>query len=269
MTLLANKEIETLLRASPSLIDGFDTRLLNSPASPVRGASLYLSVGDIFLPGTGIEDLGSATKPLRSILLERGQTAVLRTVEHLHVPASIAGIGFPPSKDISLAGLLTTNPGHIDPNYRGPLHLTVINMGKRAFNIERGQRIMKLLLFRLSVDAGTSPPTVAAIDDELLDRLSKDFLDIDHRGAEAAKKAVDEADLRFKSRQVWIPALGAFATILAGGVALFLNIYWGNAELKSQIAKLQSQVSAQEDIKKIEDRLKVLEQAVPKPSAPK
>ena len=35
---------------------------------------------------------------------------MLRSAEKLHIPPAVAGIGFPPSTKVSLAGLLSTNP---------------------------------------------------------------------------------------------------------------------------------------------------------------
>lgn len=266
MSLLMKTELEELLRGTPSLFDGFDPAVLGTPASPVRGASVYLTVGQIFLPGTDPEDLGSAFKPLADISLEAGHTAVLRTVERIVVPANVAGIAFPPSRDISLSGLLTTNPGHVDPEYKGPLHLTVINMGKRPFHLQRGQRIMRLLLFRLTAPAHSGDPhRLTAIDEELLGKLSKDFLDVDNRTTAAAKKAVDEADLRIKRWQVWGPLAGGVLTALASVYAL----YWsGNADLKAQIARIDGRLSSvanYAEIRQMEERIRILEARSPRP----
>jgi dCTP deaminase len=260
MSLLMKDELEQLLRASPSLIDGFNIAVLNTPASPVKGASVYLTVGQIFLPGRSPDDLGSANKPVSDISLLPGHTAVLRTAERILIPSNVAGIAFPPSRNISLAGLLTTNPGHVDPGYKGHLHLTVINMGSSPFNITRGQQIMRLLLFSLSQAVKTvdfHQPSI--IDEELLARLSKDFLDIDSRVTAAARKAVEEADLRIKRWQVLGPLFGGIVTALAGVFALY---YSGTAELRAQIARIEGKLSVIvtfSDIKNLEERLRKLE----------
>src|SRR5665213_1478088 len=126
--LLRDAEIEALLRASPSLIVDFDlNRLTNKETSPIKGSSLDLTVGEIFIPGAKAGELGGIGKPRTRVSLEVGQTAVLRSAEKLRLPPNIAGIGFPPSTKVSLAGLLSTNPGHVDPDYKGYLHLTVVN----------------------------------------------------------------------------------------------------------------------------------------------
>jgi len=68
----------------------------------------------------------------------------------------LAGIAFPPAS-LSLKGLLTTNPGHIDPGYNGPLHLTVINMGRAPIALKAGERIMRVLFLVLTDKRPTTP----------------------------------------------------------------------------------------------------------------
>ena len=99
MSLLNDAEISALLLAQPSLIYDFDASILGAPGSPVRGASLDLTVGEIYLAGTAPDELGSVERPRTEISLRRGQTAVVRTKEKICMPRDLAGIGFPPSKD--------------------------------------------------------------------------------------------------------------------------------------------------------------------------
>jgi dCTP deaminase len=115
MSPLQRQEIEAILRAQPSLIENFDVGRLDAADPPVRGATLDLTIGAIFLPGVADGKLGGSTRGKRAHGLASGETAVVRTAETLQMPGNVAAIGFPPSTAISLAGLLTTNPGHIDP----------------------------------------------------------------------------------------------------------------------------------------------------------
>jgi deoxycytidine triphosphate deaminase len=131
--LLCDCEIEALLRSATPIIENFDVARLGTKESPVKGATLNLTIGDIFVPGVAADELGGLNKPKQALTLESGQTAVLRSAEVLRMPKNIAGVGFPPSTRVSLAGLLSTNPGHIDPDYIGRVHLTVLNMGKTHF----------------------------------------------------------------------------------------------------------------------------------------
>ncbi|UEM13868.1 hypothetical protein J4G43_006205 [Bradyrhizobium barranii subsp. barranii] len=218
VNLLRDAEIEGLLQATPSLIENFDASRLAAGKSPVKGATLDLAVGDIFVPGAKVNRLGGLERPRSHLSLKCGQTAILRSSEKIHMPKDVAGIGFPPSTSASLAGLLSTNPGHIDPDYVGYLHLTVVNMGKENFPIARGDRMMRVMFFQLDGDAqrklGELPPPLT---EELLGRLSHDFLDIDDR----AKKA---EEVRLRSWQLWASFFGAALTVaLTFGYQLFIG----------------------------------------------
>ena len=105
-----------------------------------------LHIGDIFLPGVSDNDLGSHKKPLTQYPLPEGHTAVVVTAETLHLKGSIGAFGFPPSS-VSFQGLLTTNPGHVDPGYSGRLRFAVINMGKATYTLRRGAIIASLFFF--------------------------------------------------------------------------------------------------------------------------
>jgi dCTP deaminase len=267
MPLLQRQQIEELLRAQPSLIENFDVAWIGTERSPVRGASLDLTIGAIFLPGVADGKLGGSNRGKRAHGLESGETAVVRTTESLRLPGNIAAIGFPPSTAVSLAGLLTTNPGHVDPGYSGPLHLTVINMGKEIFTLYREQRIMRLMLFRLTaaeppLQAGSSP-----ISEELLGKLSPDFLNVSDR----VSTAIERAGWRLQTINALIP----LATAIAGGVLAFFLNYWINVQqTKLDIASLQAKIDtigSKIDLGTIDQRLKNLEANFPRampPSSP-
>src|SRR5216683_926386 len=152
-----------------------------SKDSPVQGCSLDLHIGDIYLPGKKEDEIGGTQNPKLDVELETGATAVVTTKERLHLPGDVAGFGFPPSR-VSFRGLLMTNPGHVDPGYEGVMRFTVINMAKEAYHLKRGDRIVRLLLFRMDKAAhadwrqrnpeGSHPPAQTEIN-----LLSEDFVD--------------------------------------------------------------------------------------------
>jgi dCTP deaminase len=206
--------------------------------------------------------LGSDGRPRSEISLKCGATAVLRSHQKLCMPPDISGIGFPPSSKVSLAGLLSTNPGHVDPDYKGFLHLTVVNMGKEPFGIKRGDRMMRLLLFRLSdmtsfrLDEMASP-----VNQELLDRLSSDFMDVERRGQQIAQKIVQDAEVKIKSRQVWIPLVVGSVAAVASIVVAVYTILTGQAELKTTIARMEGRfntIGTTINLGQIESRLNEL-----------
>jgi deoxycytidine triphosphate deaminase len=170
-----------------------------SKDSPVQASSLDLHIGKIYLPGTKKDEEGGAENPKSSHSLQTGETAVVTTKETLHLPSNVAGFGFPPSR-VSFRGLLMTNPGHVDPGYDGVMRFTVINMAKEAYHLGSGDRIVRLLVFRMDNDAhsdwrkrnpeGSSLPTQADIN-----VLSKDFVNVERRAKKIAKEQGVKAGL--------------------------------------------------------------------------
>jgi deoxycytidine triphosphate deaminase len=185
--LLVDHEIIAALQQQDAIARGLPTPLnvSHTRASQVQAASLNFTIGEIFVPGTKSDDLGGCNNPRTTFELPQGHTAVIRTRESIHLSPQRAGIAFPPAHQ-SLKGLLMTNPGHIDPGYNGPLHCTVIDMAHSNFHLERGDPIMRILLFELPaggvpnapyyIRAQLAPNGVgpSPITDELLDRLSVD-----------------------------------------------------------------------------------------------
>jgi dCTP deaminase len=135
MNILVDHQLNDLLKITPPLATDVPFDNYELAASRIQAASLDLSIGGIFVPGTEPDKPGGAYTPLTEVNLAQGHTAVIRTKEKLHVGPRLAGIAFPPAS-LSLKGLLTTNPGHVDPGYHGPLHLTVINMSRLPFGLK-------------------------------------------------------------------------------------------------------------------------------------
>lgn len=258
MTLLNKQKIA-------ELVDPANPQRIIEAAAPakyvVQGATLDVTIGDIFLPGSKDDELGGKKKPRRTLQLESGNTAIVRTAETIRLPKNIAAIGFPPSTNVSLGGLLTTNPGHVDPGFNGQLHLTVINMGRDPFFLARGERIMRLMLFELAADAPVNTgPVPSPIDEQLLGKLSSDFLNIKSRISKAANWVTVVS--------AWLPAVAAIvAAIISAAGAVYLS----TQDLKDQIAKLDAKVGAigsKVDLSSITGRIDALEKrGNPSPAA--
>jgi deoxycytidine triphosphate deaminase len=211
MGFLSDKEIVGAISAHPPLVDQVDAKKYTSKDDAIQACSLDLTVGDIFDPGADADKPGGTNKPLKKLSLTQGATAVIRTRETLAMPNDVGGIAFPPS-NVSIDGLLMTNPGHIDPGYDGKLHLTVINMGSKPYALRRGDRIVRVLLFRLNQAPTKSyrqrrpGPQQSAISEELLSHLSSDFIDVTKRADESAKRQIAGAQIRIA---IWVPVLAA------------------------------------------------------------
>jgi hypothetical protein len=148
-----------------------------------------------------------------------------------------------------------TNPGQIDPGYNGPLHLTVINMSKEALTLSRGQRLIRLIYVRLdatpSADYQTRHPGAATspITDELLQALSIDFLNVEHRASEMIKNTERSAGIR---SAVTAAVVGIFVTFVTAFVPWLFDRY---STLESGLNTLAAKI----DVATLKDRLDRLE----------
>ena len=264
MKLLSDLQIRDRVKDSvPPLVVGISAADWQSKDSAIQPCSVDLHIGCIQIPA---RDDGGRVQAISKVgdrhLLDTGATAVLTTSETLNMPAKIAGIGFPPSH-ISIQGLLMTNPGHVDPGYRGRMHFTVINMGRRPIPLEIGSAICTLLFFELDSDVGAdwgqrsmkaaedSLP-LTGLSDRAVNQLARDFVDVDKR----AEKKVREA-------QVW-------ASVLAGVIALLISLasqmipYYvtGAEEAKRNDAVMAAKI---ESLEKRMDQLQGQEPVKPQP----
>ncbi len=149
MTLLVDNQLSKRIATEPPLATEVIAGDFDRIDGKIQAASLDLTIGSIFIPGSEPAKPGGANCPKLYHSLATGQTAIIVTKEELRLAPDLAGIGFPPAS-VSLKGLLMTNPGHIDPGYRGRLHLTVINMSSAPFSLKSGERIIRVLFIPLT-----------------------------------------------------------------------------------------------------------------------
>lgn len=242
--LLRDEDIHALLKSDRPLVTDLaaDTSADYTKDSPVQSASLDLRVGNIYVPETAPDELGGTQKPKTTHLIEPGHTAVVETREVLALPDDTAAIGFPPSR-ISARGLLTTNPGHVDAGYSGRLSFTLINMGRVAYEIRRGDVILTLLLFtmtgaarapygaRVGNAAGSS-----AVSEDRMSRLSRDFLQIQARAERVAKNE----ESRTRRWSVVAPALIAALAVAGSLGASFVQ---NHTELAKEVQRQKTEVA--------------------------
>jgi deoxycytidine triphosphate deaminase len=181
------------------LLTGFDPpKDWNGKDSLVQPCSIDLHIGAVYQPGIEPGKAGSAEKPKSQLVLRTGQTAIVTTQESIHLPSDYAAFGFPPSH-ISSRALLMTNPGHVDPGYKGTLQFTVINMGREDYVLRSKDLIVTLLIFKLvnkvNADYAVRNPTPAAatITQANIDLLSPDFVDVKKRATRIARKTLGYA----------------------------------------------------------------------------
>lgn len=284
MRLLVDSDINAALRQTDPIATGLSQPLDDglTKGSQVQPASLTFTVGEIFIPGTKPGDLGGCNNSRSSFDLAQGHTAVIRTRETIHLNLRQAAIGFPPSFQ-SLKGLLMTNPGHVDPGYNGPLHCTVINMARQNFHLERGDHIMRLLIFELDANAAgaQAPYHIRAnlrkrgvgpspINEELLDRLSIDFVDVEKRAIDAAEKQMNKA----QNRALLVPVGAAFlagvlsfgATYLTSVLSLKDELYRFREDYAGLRTKFDQYEKYDDRLRKLEDKSNVI---LPSPTPPR
>jgi dCTP deaminase len=193
--------------------------------------------------------------------LDPGQTAVVTTMERITLSAQIGGFGFPPTQ-ISKNAILMTNPGHIDPGFSGDLTFTLINMGRTAFSLKRGDPIVTLLLFRfddpVQADYSTrqTNPGKKSSMVELLNRLAPDFAAfserVHHEVDNSVSQRLEEFDTRavtaeqkFAIAQLWIPAVtGLIGALLAAALTFGIELF---------------DYASNDDVQTLEDRVSSLE----------
>lgn len=228
----------------------------NGPTSRIQAASLDLSIGDIFIPGADTDKPGGSRSPHTRVSLREGRIAVIRTQESLAMPSNLVALGFPPSS-LSIQGVLMTNPGQIDRGYRGPLHLTVINMSKEPLCLYRGLRIIRVIFAKLDDAPSADYPArhpgvpVGPITDELLQTLSIDFLNVDQRADDAEKKAQLKVS-------IWSAVIAAVVGIIFSSLTVVIPRYFDRYySLESGLSTLAAKV----DVATLKDRVDQLEAA--------
>ena len=97
---------------------------------------------------------GSAGLDLRAALrgtarIAPGERARIPTGFAVRIPAGFAGLVCPRSGAAFQYGLTVPNtPGIIDADYRGPLDVLLINLGRVPVKVNRGDRIAQMVIAR-------------------------------------------------------------------------------------------------------------------------
>lgn len=231
----------------PQIIEGIDPSQIKTS---IQGCAIDLHIGAVFRPGREAGHPGSAALPhLLAVTLQEGETAVVRTREHFKLDHRHAALVFPASR-VSIQGLLMTNPGHVDPGYEGAVHVTVINMGREPFPLIPNERILRALVYELDQPVDSPKPASAGtvVTDELLSKLSPDFLSVGDRTAKAAKREIDASVKRSQWLQFGFPAL---ATLIGVVVTSSLTSCTTTARYAERIQALEK-ANALDRLQKLE-----------------
>jgi deoxycytidine triphosphate deaminase len=215
----------------------FNKDCLHEDNSPVESCSIDLHIGDIYIPETKHKSYGGKFNPEINYTLEPGNSVLVRTDETLNMPADIGAICFAPFR-YSIKGLLIVNIGHIDPGYKGKLHYTVVNLGKKEFNLNKNDVISTLLVFKLSDKTklfgaeqfiNINGKKISKTVNDSLPYLSKTFMNFEKKAKQIVKKEINYA-------QLTVPILTGLVSIL---LTIYLNIFVFNVD-KVKIATIES-----------------------------
>lgn len=98
-------------------------------------------------PGSAGMDLRAALPAGEPITLDPGERALISTGLRMAVPEGYEGQVRARSGLALRHGLAMVNaPGTIDSDYRGVVHVLLINLGDRPVTVERGDRIAQLVI---------------------------------------------------------------------------------------------------------------------------
>jgi len=198
-----------------------------SEFSPIRPCSIDLHIGKILLPSEDVVDNCKEIREEISVILPPGATALVKTRETMNLPSNIAGVVFPPAH-LSSRGIMLINPGHIDPGSKTELHACIINMGRTPHSLRQNDKILRMMLFEVSENP--KQVNVSPLESrELLNALSKDFLNVEGRARETAQKTLKDAEYQVKLWSIKfaiVPVLAAILVALITGLFSFMKPNW-------------------------------------------
>ncbi len=207
MSVLSHKDIVEQCKLDPPLIDPFDAK----PLETLYGAKYYLTVGDLILPNSECEGNRRSGilffeeiekgKVGSQFELKPSQMITAYTKEQINLPNNICALLNAVNKK-AREGLFLLNLGHIDPGWRGPLTVTMVNYGKKPIVLTAGEPIASITFFRLTtpVDENymykkvflSSKPFIENLQGVVGMHIPTTFFDVDRLVDEKVTKALHE-----------------------------------------------------------------------------
>lgn len=95
------------------------------------------------------EDAGMDLRAVEEVRLEPGVPALIPTGLRVEIPSGCEGqIRMRSGLALKHALILPNSPGTIDPGYRGEVKVIVLNLGREAYTVRKGERIAQLVVAR-------------------------------------------------------------------------------------------------------------------------
>lgn len=223
--------------------------------SQIQPSSVDLTAGRIYAPDS-IKRINQVTDisnlAIGICMIEAGETIVIELAEDIKIDKGFGGILMPPNS-LTKNGIIMTNPGHIDPGYRGKLTVCLINMGKDTITIETKSVVATLLLFKLSsASGGYNKPPGTGVNIAQLSKLSRDFANISERSYNYIKKSI------------WGHLTAAMAIASLGVALLAIVVPSISTTLSGLLEAKYSESKNSEAIKKLTDQVQDLQNQLAK-----
>ena len=167
MGVLNRQAIEEYLRNEQLILNPRPEK--NGPPFDIENASYDLSAGTAIWKtptsdryGGNIEtrsyspDLAGNVQP--TVTVQPGQMIFLVTREDIPMPSCLCGTVYS-RNSLALAGILALNAGHVDPGYKGPIAIRLINLRATPWTLALGEAIFTITF--QTVDHNPSDPVSA------------------------------------------------------------------------------------------------------------
>ena len=262
MSFLTDSVLKQLLQSDNPPIKGLDLGGdLDSIVSQIQPCSVDLRISEVFLP---FHDEKADVRAIRRVShhsLDVGESVKVSTIEEFALGNEYGALLVAPAR-LTRRGIVVPDVGHVDPGFRGPLRMTIINMGRHPYELRHGDSIVTVLLFRLaeSVDVGLLDrgggvqPYEKGLED--IRHLSADFLNIDarvkKRAGDVARTTLGESGWRYAFITYFLPII---IGILAGWVTYYFSVdtrlvgletksvlFTQNRDLEKRIDQLESKI---------------------------
>lgn len=127
--------------------------ILNASKECLQACSYDMRIGTIFKEGQIINE--AHPQGNEQFTVKPGEVISIFTLEEISLPNNVMATAFAINSQSS-RGLLVLNPGHVDPGFKGPLTVKVLNLRKAPLTISRRTRIFTVV-FQSILNGTTSP----------------------------------------------------------------------------------------------------------------
>jgi deoxycytidine triphosphate deaminase len=110
-------------------------------------------------------DLNVTNQPVVTLL--PGQMLFVITHEELNLPPDICGTVYSRNR-LQKKNILALNAGHVDPSYRGPIIIRLINLGQTEWPLTLGEAVFTVVFHTVEPDDPERPQDIRSKTDTLI-----------------------------------------------------------------------------------------------------